>query len=140
MSFFSSVVTKLWFTILMIVTTVLIILSIILSFYFRNYALSSTEEHLEDELSRIENVVLSTHTLDLNDSYLSAEENLIIYSDGHFIAGDSEMAEEIYSEIITSDLTSSTFIVNDINEREFMVKVSDLSEFFESDTAIIKYR
>ncbi|MEK4555146.1 MULTISPECIES: sensor histidine kinase [Jeotgalicoccus] len=123
----------------MIVTTVLIILSIILSFYFRNYALSSTEEHLEDELSRIENVVLSTHTLDLNDSYLSAEENLIIYSDGHFIAGDSEMAEEIYSEIITSDLTSSTFIVNDINEREFMVKVSDLSEFFESDTAIIKY-
>jgi Signal transduction histidine kinase len=139
MSFFSSVVTKLWFTILMIVTTVLIILSIILSFYFRNYALSSTEEHLEDELSRIENVVLSTHTLDLNDSYLSAEENLIIYSDGHFIAGDSEMAEEIYSEIITSDLTSSTFIVNDINEREFMVKVSDLSEFFESDTAIIKY-
>lgn len=139
MSFFSSVVTKLWFTILMIVTTVLIILSIILSFYFRNYALSSTEEHLEDELSRIENVVLSTHTLDLNDSYLAAEENLIIYSDGHFIAGDSEMAEEIYSEIITSDLTSSTFIVNDINEREFMVKVSDLSEFFESDTAIIKY-
>ncbi|WP_245954117.1 ATP-binding protein [Jeotgalicoccus halotolerans] len=123
----------------MIVTTVLIILSIILSFYFRNYALSSTEEHLEDELSRIENVVLSTHTLDLNDSYLAAEENLIIYSDGHFIAGDSEMAEEIYSEIITSDLTSSTFIVNDINEREFMVKVSDLSEFFESDTAIIKY-
>lgn len=83
--------------------------------------------------------MLSTHTLDLNDSYLSAEENLIIYSDGHFIAGDSEMAEEIYSEIITSDLTSSTFIVNDINEREFMVKVSDLSEFFESDTAIIKY-
>lgn len=139
MSFFSSVVTKLWFTILMIVTTVLIILSIILSFYFRNYALSSTEEHLEDELSRIENVVLSTHTLDLNDSYLAAEENLIIYSDGHFIAGDSEMAEEIYSEIITSDLTSSTFIVNDINEREFMVKVSDLSEFFDSDTAIIKY-
>ena len=139
MSFFSSVVTKLWFTILMIVTTVLIILSIILSFYFRNYALSSTEEHLEDELSRIENVVLSTHTLDLNDSYLAAEENLIIYSDGHFIAGDSEMAEEIYSEIITSDLTSSTFIVNDINEREFMVKVSDLSEFFESDTAVIKY-
>ena len=139
MSFFSSVVTKLWFTILMIVTTVLIILSIILSFYFRNYALSSTEEHLEDELSRIENVVLSTHTLDLNDSYLAAEENLIIYSDGHFIAGDSEMAEKIYSEIITSDLTSSTFIVNDINEREFMVKVSDLSEFFESDTAIIKY-
>ena len=32
MSFFSSVVTKLWFTILMIVTTVLIIFSLILSF------------------------------------------------------------------------------------------------------------
>lgn len=139
MSFFSSVVTKLWFTILMIVTTVLIILSIILSFYFRNYALNSTEDHLEEELLRIENVVLSNHTLDLNDSYLAAEENLIIYSDGQFIAGSSQIAEEIYNEITTSNLSSSTFIVNDINEREFMVKVSDLSEFFESDTAIIKY-
>lgn len=139
MSFFSSVVTKLWFTILMIVTTVLIILSIILSFYFRNYALSSTEDQLEEELSRIENVVLSTHTLDLNDSYLAAEKNLIIYSNGQFIAGNNEMAEEIYQEIITSELSSSTFIVHDINDREFMVKVSDLSEYFDSDTAIIKY-
>ncbi|WP_213810335.1 hypothetical protein [Jeotgalicoccus sp. WY2] len=66
----------------MIVTTVLIILSIILSFYFRNYALGSTEDHLEEELSRIENVVLSNHTLDLNDSYLAAEENLIIIQTG----------------------------------------------------------
>ncbi|CAD2073631.1 sensor protein SrrB [Jeotgalicoccus coquinae] len=139
MSFFSSVVTKLWFTILMIVTTVLIILSIILSFYFRNYALSTTEDNLTEELTRIENVVLSNHTLDLNDSYLAAEENLIIYSDGQFIAGDSQVAEEIYSEITTSNLQSSTFIVHDINDREFMVKVSDLSEYFESDTAIIKY-
>lgn len=139
MSFFSSVVTKLWFTILMIVTTVLIIFSLILSFYFRNYALSTTEDQLETELTRIENVVLSNHTLDLNDAYLAAEENLIIYSDGTFIAGDNEIAEEIYSEMISENLASSTFIVNDINEREFMVKVSDLSEYFESDTAIIKY-
>lgn len=139
MSFFSSVVTKLWFTILMIVTTVLIILSIILSFYFRNYSLSSTEDQLEEELSRIESVVLSTHTLDLNDSYLAAEENLIIYSNGQFIAGNNAMAEEIYSEIVTSELSSSTFIVHDINDREFMVKISDLSEYFDSDTAIIKY-
>lgn len=139
MSFFSSVVTKLWFTILMIVTTVLIIFSLILSFYFRNYALSTTEDQLETELTRIENVVLSNHTLDLNDAYLAAEENLIIYSNGTFIAGDNEIAEEIYNEMISENLASSTFIVNDINEREFMVKVSDLSEYFESDTAIIKY-
>ncbi|WP_231856251.1 sensor histidine kinase [Jeotgalicoccus saudimassiliensis] len=123
----------------MIVTTVLIILSIILSFYFRNYALSSTEDNLEEELTRIENVVLSNHTLDLNDSYLASEENLIIYSDGQFIAGSSQVAEEIYNEMTKSNLSSSTFIVHDINDREFMVKVSDLSEYFESDTAIIKY-
>ncbi|WP_231957137.1 HAMP domain-containing sensor histidine kinase [Jeotgalicoccus aerolatus] len=123
----------------MIVTTVLIIFSLILSFYFRNYALSTTEDQLETELTRIENVVLSNHTLDLNDAYLAAEENLIIYSDGTFIAGDNEIAEEIYNEMISENLASSTFIVNDINEREFMVKVSDLSEYFESDTAIIKY-
>ena len=41
--------------------------------------------------------------------------------------------------MISENLASSTFIVNDINEREFMVEVSDLSEYFESDTAIIKY-
>lgn len=139
MSFFSSVVTKLWFTILMIVTTVLIILSIILSFYFRNFALSSTEDQLEKELMRIENVILSNHTLNLNDTYLASEENLVIYSDGQFIAGNTEMAQEIYNEIITAEIKSSTFIINDINEREYMVKVSDLSEFFESDTAIIKF-
>lgn len=139
MSFFSSVVTKLWFTILMIVTTVLIILSIILSFYFRNFALNSTEDQLEKELMRIENVILSNHTLNLNDTYLASEENLVIYSDGQFIAGDTEMAQEIYNEIITAEIKSSTFIINDINEREYMVKVSDLSEFFESDTAIIKF-
>ena len=52
---------------------------------------------------------------------------------------DNEIAEEIYNEMISENLASSTFIVNDINEREFMVKVSDLSEYFESDTAIIKY-
>src|SRR5690625_4077603 len=113
MSFFSSVVTKLWFTILMIVTTVLIILSIILSFYFRNFALNSTEDQLEKELMRIENVILSKHTLNLNDTYLASEENLVIYSDGQFIAGDTEMAQEIYNEIITADIKSSTFILND---------------------------
>lgn len=44
-----------------------------------------------------------------------AEENLIIYSDGTFIAGDNEIAEEIYNEMISENLASSTFIVNDIN-------------------------
>ena len=139
MSFFSSVVTKLWFTILMIVTTVLIILSIVLSLFFRNYSLDTTERQLEKELSRVENVILSNHSLTSQEAYLAAEENLIIYTNGQVITGDQSQAQEIYNEIINSDSAESTFIFRDEDNHEFMVKVSDLSPYFNEDTAIIMY-
>src|SRR5699024_6452507 len=103
MSFLSSVVTKLWFTILMIVTTVLIILSIVLSFFFRNYTLYITENKLEKEITRVETMVLNNHSLELQSSFLSAEKNLIIYSDGQVITGNKRMAEEINQEILNAD-------------------------------------
>ncbi|WP_026866341.1 HAMP domain-containing sensor histidine kinase [Jeotgalicoccus marinus] len=139
MSFFSSVVTKLWFTILMIVTTVLIILSIVLSLFFRNYSLDITERQLEKEVSRVENVILSNHSLTSQETYLAAEENLIIYSNGQVITGDQSTAENIYEEIINSDSAENTFIFRDEDNHELMVKVSDLSRYFNEDTAIIMF-
>lgn len=139
MSFFSSVVTKLWFTILMIVTTVLIILSIVLSLFFRNYSLDITERQLEKEVSRVENVILSNHSLTSQETYLAAEENLIIYSNGQVITGDQSTAENIYEEIINSDSAENTFIFRDEENHELMVKVSDLSRYFNEDTAIIMF-
>ena len=139
MSFFSSVVTKLWFTILMIVTTVLIILSIVLSLFFRNYSLDITERQLEKEVSRVENVILSNHSLTSQETYLAAEENLIIYSNGQVITGDQSTAENIYEEIINSDSAENTFIFSDEDNHELMVKVSDLSRYFNEDTAIIMF-
>ena len=139
MSFLSSVVTKLWFTILMIVTTVLIILSIVLSFFFRNYTLDITENQLEKEITRVETVVLNNHSLELQSSFLSAEKNLIIYSDGQVITGNKRMAEEINQEILNADNAVSTFIFNDAENREYMVKVHNLSDYFEKDTAVIMY-
>ena len=139
MSFLSSVVTKLWFTILMIVTTVLIILSIVLSFFFRNYTLDITENQLEKEITRVETMVLNNHSLELQSSFLSAEKNLIIYSDGQVITGNKRMAEEINQEILNADKAVSTFIFNDAEKREYMVKVHNLSDYFEKDTAVIMY-
>ena len=139
MSFLSSVVTKLWFTILMIVTTVLIILSIVLSFFFRNYTLDITENQLEKEITRVETMVLNNHSLELQSSFLSAEKNLIIYSDGQVITGNKRMAEEINQEILNADKAVSTFIFNDAENREYMVKVHNLSDYFEKDTAVIMY-
>lgn len=139
MSFFSSVVTKLWFTILMIVTTVLIILSIVLSLFFRNYSLDITERQLEKEVSRVENVILSNHSLTSQETYLAAEENLIIYSNGQVITGDQSTAENIYEEIINSDSAENTFIFSNEDNHELMVKVSDLSRYFNEDTAIIMF-
>jgi len=139
MSFLSSVVTKLWFTILMIVTTVLIILSIVLSFFFRNYTLDITENQLEKEITRVETMVLNNHSLKLQSSFLSAEKNLIIYSDGQVITGNKRMAEEINQEILNADNAVSTFIFNDAENREYMVKVHNLSDYFEKDTAVIMY-
>ena len=139
MSFLSSVVTKLWFTILMIVTTVLIILSIVLSFFFRNYTLDITENQLEKEITRVETMVLNNHSLELQSSFLSAEKNLIIYSDGQVITGNKRMAEEINQEILNADNAVSTFIFNDAENREYMVKVHNLSDYFEKDTAVIMY-
>jgi two-component system sensor histidine kinase ResE len=123
----------------MIVTTVLIILSIVLSFFFRNYTLDITENQLEKEITRVETMVLNNHSLKLQSSFLSAEKNLIIYSDGQVITGNKRMAEEINQEILNADNAVSTFIFNDAENREYMVKVHNLSDYFEKDTAVIMY-
>jgi len=140
MKVLNSVVTKLWLTIILIVTTVLIILSVILSMYFRNYMLNSTETLLEEEVSRAEEIVLSRHdNQDLNATLLR-EDNLIIYRDGQMISQQSSTDQEIYSRIIEGDGEGNTFLLDDIEGHDYMVRVSDLSDFFDSEMAIIKYR
>src|SRR5690625_1846562 len=118
MKVLNSVVTKLWLTIILIVTTVLIILSVILSMYFRNYMLNSTETLLEEEVSRAEEIVLSRHdNQDLNATLLR-EDNLIIYRDGQMISQQSSTDQEIYSRIIEGDGEGNTFLLDDIEGHE----------------------
>lgn len=140
MNVINSVVTKLWLTIILIVTTVLIILSIILSLYFRNYVLNSTETLLEEEITRAEEIVLTEHDINDLDSMLLQEDNLILYTDGTMISHESSTDEAIYQRILSGEGEGNTFILEDIYDHDYMVKVSNLSDYFESDTALIKYR
>ncbi|MEZ2457085.1 ATP-binding protein [Salinicoccus roseus] len=140
MNVINSVVTKLWLTIILIVTTVLIILSIILSLYFRNYVLNSTETLLEEEITRAEEIVLTEHDINDLDSMLLQEDNLILYTDGMMISHESSTDEAIYQRILSGEGEGNTFILEDIYDHDYMVKVSNLSDYFESDTALIKYR
>src|SRR5699024_12062800 len=130
----------LWLTIILIVTTVLIILSVILSMYLRNYMLSSTETLLEEEISRAEEIVLSKKdTQDLNATLLR-EDNLIFYRDGQMLSQQSATDREIYSRIIEGDGAGNTFLLDDIERHDDMVRVSNLSALSDSAIAIIKYR
>ncbi len=140
MKFINSVVTKLWLTIILIVTTVLILLSIILSLYFRNYVLNSTETLLQEEVSRVEEMVLTEHYVDNPDEILFREDNLIIYMDGTVLSEESATDELIFKETIAKEGEGSTVILNDIYGHDYMVKVSNLSDYFDEDTAILKYR
>lgn len=140
MRIINSIVTKLWLTIILIVTTVLIILSVILSLYFRNYVLNSTETLLDEEISRLEEIVLAEHDIEDMDSILLREDNLIFYSDGRMISHQSAADKAIYQRILEGEGSGTTFILEDIYNHDYMVKVSNLSSYFESDVALIKYR
>ncbi|WP_020008358.1 sensor histidine kinase [Salinicoccus albus] len=135
----NSVVMKLWLTIILIVTTVLIILSVILSLYFRNYMLNSTETLLEEEITRAEENILAEHDIeDLNTSLLR-EENLIVYYDGQMLSRQSATDRAVFQRVMDSGSEGNTYILDNINDHSYMAKVSDLSDYFASDAAVIKY-
>jgi two-component system sensor histidine kinase ResE len=141
MKFFNSVVTKLWLTIILMVTAVLLILTIILSFYFRNYVLNSTETTLEEEIQHAEEQILAEHDLnDLSSLQLLGEDNLILYTDNEVITPMNEVEEEIKNHIDNLGSRETTVIIDDIHEHSYMVKVSYLDEFLDNSPVLIKYR
>src|SRR5699024_7410915 len=108
MKMLNSVVMKLWLTIILIVTTVLIILSVILSIYFRNYMLNSTETLLEEEITRAEEIILAAHDIeDLNASLLR-EENLIVHYDGQMITQQSATDRAIFQRVMDGESEGNT--------------------------------
>ncbi|MFD2829367.1 HAMP domain-containing sensor histidine kinase [Corticicoccus populi] len=141
MKFFNSVVTKLWFTIILMVTAVLIILTIILSFYFRNYVLNSTESILEEDLHRVEELILREHDVDGLDSVqLLHEDNLILYTDNRTITPTNQIEQEIQNYVRQLDTRETTVIIDDIFDHSYMVKISYLDTFLDDSPVIIKYR
>ncbi|TDM04291.1 ATP-binding protein [Macrococcus carouselicus] len=61
MRYLNSIVIKLWFTIILIVTTVLIILSVALVGFFNSYFISETGQTLYQQANKIESILMSRH-------------------------------------------------------------------------------
>ncbi|GGB05420.1 HAMP domain-containing protein [Macrococcus hajekii] len=61
MHYLNSIVIKLWFTIILIVTTVLIILSVALVGFFNSYFISETGKTLYQQANKIESILMSRH-------------------------------------------------------------------------------
>src|SRR3954453_5393807 len=60
MNFWRSVVVKLWFTILLLVSFILLIASVMIIEFFQNYSVSENEKHLTDTAGKIAKIV-ETH-------------------------------------------------------------------------------
>lgn len=140
MKFFNSIVTKLWFTIILIVTTVLVILTLVLSFYFRNFMLNSLDDELSREMSRVQDFILSEHYVEGWETIALLEDNTIIYIDGQMISTQSQLDQEIFNAIIAGEYEGSTFVVDNIRDNSYLVKLSSFGDYFSDDVAVIMYR
>ncbi|SDK52877.1 two-component system, OmpR family, sensor histidine kinase ResE [Lacicoccus qingdaonensis] len=139
----NSLVSKLWLTIILMVTAVLIILTIVLIFFFRSYVFNSTETILEEDIERVEEILLTEHDIDSSETSnpnLLMEDNLIILYDNESVLPMSPIDEEIYNRINIEGLTESTFILDDLYDSMYMIKTSNLTRYFDEDIKIIKYR
>lgn len=135
-----SLVVKLWFTIIVIVTAVLIILSISLTFYFKNYALNNSENNLLNDLERIEQEILMHHEDAINTQKVHTENNLIVYQNGRYVSANSETDKIIFDYIINDrESNSDTLFIKHGENKEYMVKVLNMSQYYDTDTLLIKY-
>lgn len=139
----NSLVSKLWLTIILMVTAVLIISTLVLIFFFRSYVFNSTETILEEDIERVEEILLTEHDIgssEISNPNLLIEDNLIILYDDESVLPLSAMDEEIYNRINIEGLTESTFILDDLYDSMYMIKTSNLTRYFDEDIKIIKYR
>lgn len=137
----NSLVSKLWLTIILMVTAVLIILTLVLIFFFRSYVFNSTEAILAEDIERVEEILLTEHDISgFSNESLLQEDNLLITYDNESILPLSATDEEIYNRININNLNSSTFILDDLHDSMYMIKTSNLTRYFDEDINIIKYR
>lgn len=137
----NSLVSKLWLTIILMVTAVLIILTLVLIFFFRSYVFNTTETILEEDIDRVEEMLLTEHDMgSLGNTSLLQEDNLIILYDEEPLLPFSALDEEIYNRMNTENLTDTMFILDDLYDSMYMIKTSSLTRYFEEDLYIIMYR
>lgn len=140
MRFFNSIVTKLWLTIILIVTTVLVILTIILSFYFRNFMMNNLEAEISKEMNRVQEFMLTEHYVEGFETVALLEDNTIIYIDGQMISTQTELDRQIFNSIVEADPIGNSFVLSNVDNNDYLVKVSSFGEYFNDDVAVIMYR
>ena len=90
----NNVVIKLWLTIILIVTTVLILLSVALITFIQSYFTQDTEEHLKDNAERISHLVEHTDdkktAIEHSRSLIEGPVGLIIMKDEQAVARERE--------------------------------------------------
>ncbi|TDM15482.1 ATP-binding protein [Macrococcus bovicus] len=155
MHFLNSIVIKLWFTIILIVTTVLLILSVALVGFFNSYFISETGKTLYQQANKIENILMSRHNQqDAMNYVMELVENpaglIIIEDKAQLTEAHDDLKQIMIDEFRTNPDFKAVFDENkhvtkiiDVNyqkEKHRYILLGFPSQAFQEKGAIILYQ
>lgn len=156
MKVMNSVVIKLWLTIILIVTTVLIILSVALVSFFNAYFISETGRSLYQSATKVEEVLMSHHNrenaLDYAKELIEEPAGLIVLKNKQQLNADYDdelkqvMVDEIrdnkdYEAVFKQNKhVTKTITVNYLNQKHRYILLGFPSQAFKEKGAIILFQ
>lgn len=156
MKIINSVVIKLWLTIILIVTTVLIILSVALVSFFNSYFISETGQSLYQSATKVEEVLMSHHNqedaLDYAKELIEEPAGLIIIKNKNQLHStyDDELKQIMVDEIRDNKdyeavfkknkHVTKTITVNYLNKKHRYILLGFPSQAFKEQGAIILFQ
>ncbi|TDL97834.1 HAMP domain-containing protein [Macrococcus brunensis] len=155
MHYLNSIVIKLWFTIILIVTTVLLILSVALVSFFNSYFISETGKTLYQQANKIESILMSRHNQEDAMNYvMELVENpaglIIVENKSQLTDRHDDLKQIMIDEFRTNPDFNAVFDENkhvtkiiDVNyqdERHRYILLGFPSQAFQDKGAIILYQ
>lgn len=155
MHYLNSIVIKLWFTIILIVTTVLLILSVALVGFFNSYFISETGKTLYQQANKIESILMSRHNQEDAMNYvMELVENpaglIIVENKSQLTDRHDDLKQIMIDEFRTNPDFNAVFDENkhvtkiiDVNyqdERHRYILLGFPSQAFQDKGAIILYQ
>nr|HJE19021.1 cell wall metabolism sensor histidine kinase WalK [Aliicoccus persicus] len=102
--------------------------------------MNNLDNELSREMNRVQEFMLTEHYVEGFESVALLEDNTIIYIDGQMISNHSDLDREIFTTILEETPEGDSFILSDIQGRDYLVKLSSLGNYFSDDIAVIMYR